>query len=103
VFLATQSGPMLLRHGQPARRFAPNSRRRNTRNGVGARSDGTVVFVLAADVTFYELAMAFRDRLQCTEALYLDGAVSRLYARGVTGPPSSGDAFAALIAVLATD
>jgi uncharacterized protein YigE (DUF2233 family) len=47
--------------------------------------------------------MAFRDRLQCTEALYLDGAVSRLYARGVTGPPSSGDAFAALIAVLAKD
>ena len=43
---------------------------------------------------------AFRDRVRCTDALDLDEVVSRLYARGVTGPPSSGDAFAALIAVL---
>jgi len=34
-------------------------------------------------VTFYRFASLFRDRLDCTDALYLDGSISSLYAPGL--------------------
>jgi uncharacterized protein YigE (DUF2233 family) len=30
-------------------------------------------------VTFYELAIYFRDELRCSDALYLDGVISSLH------------------------
>jgi uncharacterized protein YigE (DUF2233 family) len=83
--IVTQSGPMLVRRGQLARAFPPESRSRLVRNGVGVRADGTVVFAIADQgVTFHAFATAFRDALRCPDALFLDGTISQLY----TGPGS---------------
>jgi len=79
VRLATQSGPLLLRNGVINSALAAGSASRLIRNGVGI-SNGSVVFVISEQpVNFYELAIFFRDELQCQDALYLDGVVSSLY------------------------
>lgn len=79
VRLATQSGPLLVRNGalHPSINAASNSRL--LRNGVGVSGD-TIVFVISEKpVSFYEMAIYFRDELHCLDALYLDGVVSSLY------------------------
>ncbi|HSS21557.1 MAG TPA: phosphodiester glycosidase family protein [Pyrinomonadaceae bacterium] len=79
VRLATQSGPLLLRKGVINPAFDPASTSRLLRNGVGISGD-TIVFVISDQpVNFYEFAVFFRDHLQCSDALYLDGVVSSLY------------------------
>jgi len=81
VSFATQSGPMLVIDGAPHPRFLIDATSRKRRNGVGVRKDGSVVFALSdTPVTFYEFASFFRDDLETPNALYLDGAISRLYA-----------------------
>ena len=76
---ATQSGPMLLHRGQIPDSGAFRSKSRHRRNGVCVTSGSTVAFVISEDkVTFREFAEYFRS-LGCTEALYLDGAISSLW------------------------
>ena len=76
---ATQSGPMLVIKGALHPAFEPNGRSRYRRNGVGVRTDGTVVLAISRDVvSFGAFARLFRDRLNCPDALFLDGAVSAL-------------------------
>ena len=78
---ATQSGPMLVIDGAIHPKFLPHSTSLKRRNGVGVREDGTVVFAISdTAVAFHEFAAFFRDALKCPNALYLDGAISRLYA-----------------------
>lgn len=78
---ATQSGPMLVIDGAIHPKFLPDSTSFKRRNGVGVREDGTVVFAISdTAVTFHQFAAYFRDVLNCPNALYLDGAISRLYA-----------------------
>jgi uncharacterized protein YigE (DUF2233 family) len=98
--LATQSGPMLVRRGALARTFDAASRSRLVRNGVGVRADGTVVFAIAdGGVSFHQFATAFRDALDCENALFLDGTISQLYAGPGTRIPGRGREFAAIFAV----
>jgi uncharacterized protein YigE (DUF2233 family) len=79
VRLATQSGPLLVRHGELHPAFDAASASRLVRNGVGISGD-TIIFVISEQpVNFYELATYFRDELRCPDALYLDGVVSSLY------------------------
>ena len=79
VHLATQSGPLLLRHGVLHPALIPNSDSRKIRNGVGV-SGHTAIFVLSeTPVNFYDFALYFRDVLHCRDALYLDGTVSALH------------------------
>jgi len=81
VQLATQSGPLLLRHGAVHPALIPNSDSRKTRNGVCV-SGATAVFVFAeTPVNFYDFALYFRDVLHCRDALYLDGTVSAIYSK----------------------
>ena len=77
---ATQSGPMLLIDGKVHPRFLPDSTFRNIRNGVGTTEDGkTASFVISdTQVTFYELALFYRDILGLKNALYFDGRISKL-------------------------
>jgi uncharacterized protein YigE (DUF2233 family) len=78
---ATQSGPMLVVDGKIHPKIRRNGTSRNIRNGVGACSGGAVIFAIADEpVTFDAFARLFRDRLGCQNALFLDGAVSSLYA-----------------------
>jgi uncharacterized protein YigE (DUF2233 family) len=78
---ATQSGPMLVRDGAIHPAFRADSRSRLVRNGVGVTPSGHVVFAISdGPVSLHEFATLFRDRLGCSNALYLDGVVSGLHA-----------------------
>jgi uncharacterized protein YigE (DUF2233 family) len=77
---ATQSGPMLVIDGAIHPRFLPDATSLQIRNGVGALPDGRVAFAISNDpVRFHDFATLFRDRLQCRNALFLDGSISSLY------------------------
>jgi uncharacterized protein YigE (DUF2233 family) len=78
---ATQSGPMLVIDGALHPRFQQNGASRFVRNGVGVRDAHTAFFVISqGSVSFGRFARFFRDRLNCNNALFLDGAVSSLWA-----------------------
>jgi uncharacterized protein YigE (DUF2233 family) len=78
---ATQSGPMLVIEGKLHPKFKPGSRSKYRRNGVGILQNGRVaVFALSENrVNLHDFASLFRDHLKTQNALYLDGAISRLY------------------------
>ena len=76
---ATQSGPLLLRHAQIHPSLDPASQSKHIRNGVGIRAQNMVFVISNRPVNFYEFAAFFRDELQCSDALYLDGSISSLY------------------------
>jgi uncharacterized protein YigE (DUF2233 family) len=79
VRLATQSGPLLVRRGAINPAFNPSSKSRLIRNGVGVNGEQAVFVISEQPVTFYELAIYFRDELRCSDALYLDGVISSLH------------------------
>jgi uncharacterized protein YigE (DUF2233 family) len=84
VIFATQSGPLLLYSGQINAALNPQGTSRLIRNGVGIVTSDRVVFAISEDpVSFYEFALLFRDRLNCADALYLDGNVSSLYSKAL--------------------
>ena len=77
---AVQSGPVLLLDGKMHPRFFKESDSYNIRNGVGIDSKGGVVFAISnTPVNFYTFAALFRDKLDCKNALYLDGSISEMY------------------------
>lgn len=78
---ATQSGPMLVIDGEMHPRFAEDGTSRFIRNGVGLLDQHTAYFVISSGfVSFGRFARFFRDELRCRDALFLDGAVSSLWA-----------------------
>jgi uncharacterized protein YigE (DUF2233 family) len=78
---ATQSGPMLVVGGELHPSLNPDGTSVRRRNGVGVGEDGAVYFVISdAAVNFHAFARLFRDELGVPNALYLDGAVSKVYA-----------------------
>jgi uncharacterized protein YigE (DUF2233 family) len=88
---ATQSGPLLVVDGALHPALREGSRSRFIRNGVGVDGDRVVFAISDRPVTLHAFAGLFRDTLKTPNALYLDGAVSRLYApelgRNDTGVP----------------
>ena len=80
--LATQSWSMLVINGRLHPRFDRRGTSLKTRNGVGVRADGKVVFAISqGEVSFDAFARLFRDGLNCPNALFLDGgSASNLYA-----------------------
>ena len=82
--IATQSGPMLVINGAINPKLLRNSNSRKIRNGVGVQDIHRVVFVISNDpVTFGEFAQFFQNELHCSNALYLDGSISSIYAPSV--------------------
>lgn len=76
---ATQSGPMLLVNDKVHSAFRKGSANINIRNGVGILPNGGVVFSISNQpVNFYDFAMHFKE-MGCKNALYLDGAISKMY------------------------
>jgi uncharacterized protein YigE (DUF2233 family) len=100
---AIQSGPQLLSAGKVHPGFA-GSKGMATRSGVGvdARVPGRVHIVLSQDsVRLETFAALFRTQLGCTDALYLDGNVSRLYPPALQGgSPDMGPPFSGFLAVI---
>lgn len=103
--LATQSGPLLVREDVIHPVLQPGSTSRRYRNGVGVSKDGQVVLVcsvLKREVgmsNLYHFAELFRDRLSCPNALYLDGDISYVHIRGLTGPVEETNWFAGILAI----
>ncbi len=80
VRFATQSGPMLLIDGRLHPKISENGESLQVRNAVGVGLDGAAWFAISDEpVSFGRFARLFRDRLAAPDALYLDGAVSRLW------------------------
>lgn len=80
VDAATQSGPMLLIKGALHPAFQNDGPSRLIRNGVGVRGSTKAFFAISEDpVSFGKFARLFRDRLDCSDALYFDGTVSSLW------------------------
>lgn len=88
---ATQSGPILLLNGEINTVFTLGSTNFNIRNGVGVKKNGEVVFAMSKEkVNFYDFALLFKE-LGCTDALYLDGFVSRAYLPSKEWEQTDGD------------
>ncbi|NCA90228.1 MAG: hypothetical protein EOM92_15365 [Gammaproteobacteria bacterium] len=100
VRYAVQSGPMLVIDGALHPRFIPGYESRYVRNGVGVDRAGRVVFAISdGETNFHDFGTLFRDRLDCPNALYLDGQISQMYL-----PPLNHYAFWAwrpLVAIIA--
>ncbi|WP_201618305.1 phosphodiester glycosidase family protein [Psychrobacter urativorans] len=81
-WFATQSGPMLVINNEIHPKFNADGTSAKFRNGAGVCSDGSIQFVNSDEpVTFYQFASLFKDKLQCPNALFLDGGIaSALYA-----------------------
>lgn len=95
---ATQSGPIMLQNRVINMRFDPDSMNVATRNAVCTVSDNQVVLAIARNpITFYDFAVFLRDRLDCVDALYLDGNISRM---SPSFDDDLGPAFGAIIAVV---
>jgi uncharacterized protein YigE (DUF2233 family) len=78
--LATQSGPMLVIDGKLHPKFAADGDSRYIRNAVGIDRRGKAHFVISEEpISFGLIARLFRDRLDCPNALFLDGSVSALW------------------------
>src|SRR5690606_38988654 len=100
---ATQSGPMLVIGGEIHPAFIVDSKDLKPRSGVGV-SGGTQVHLVMSKsyVSFYEFARFFRDRLNCKDALFLDGGLAPgIYAPELkrNDPPAHGG-YGPIIAVV---
>lgn len=99
VAYATQSGPMLVADGVMNAHFKAGSANLHIRNGVGLRPDGQVVFAISREpVNFHDFASWFIAQ-GCTNALYLDGSVSRAFIPN-EGLVQQGGDLGVLIAVI---
>ena len=77
---ATQSGPLLVIGGEVNPSLKPDSRSLYVRNGIGVKSPDEVYIVISeGEVNLHDFASVFKERLQCRDALYLDGCVSQMY------------------------
>lgn len=83
IELGIQSGPMLVIENEIHPAFRDGSKNIHFRNGVGVNSKGEIIFVISNQRTnFYSFASLFRDKLDCQNALYLDGFISEMYIHG---------------------
>lgn len=92
---ATQSGPMLVKNNIINSQFLFNSTNLNIRNGVGISTKWKrpLVIMVISDtkVNFYDFALLFKSILGCDNALYLDGAISKMYVKGEKTRDLSGE------------
>jgi len=96
---ATQSGPMLVHKGKINSSFKAGSANLNIRNGAGVISPTRVMFAISNErVNFYEFAELFKS-FGCTQALYLDGAISQMYLPEAGRTGQQGDGLGPIIAV----
>ncbi|WP_245200414.1 phosphodiester glycosidase family protein [Herbaspirillum sp. LeCh32-8] len=98
VRYATQSGPLMIVNGKINKRFDPDSLNVVVRNAVCLDAAGMVTLAIARNpISFYDFAVFLRDEIKCTDALYLDGSISRMYP---TLEANIGPAFGAMIAIV---
>jgi len=103
--LATQSGPLLVNNNTIHPVLTKDSTSKRYRNGVGVTKDGKIFFacsVLDREIglsNLYNFAALFRDKLECPNALYLDGDISYVYIDDETPPLKETNWFAGIFVV----
>jgi uncharacterized protein YigE (DUF2233 family) len=96
---ATQSGPRLLENGQPVARFADTPLRRTA---ICVAAPRRVFIAVSRDpVSLNDLAALFRDRLGCTDALFLDGGAVQALVAPADGIAMETGRFVGFIAIVA--
>jgi uncharacterized protein YigE (DUF2233 family) len=94
---ATQSGPMLVINGKIHDKFTRASNNKKIRSGVGLLGSKKVVFIISqTEVNFYDFAELFKDIYNCPNALFLDGAISKMYLHDLN-PSETGGYFCTFI------
>ena len=77
---------MLIVNGAINSEFNIGSSNVHIRNAVGITAQGEILFVLSEDpVNFYLLSEFMKTELLCSDALYLDGAVSQAWITSNSG------------------
>jgi len=105
VRIATQSGPLLVWDGKIHPVLTEDSTSVRYRNGVGVTPDGEIIFACSVlDVekgmsNLHNFATLFRDKLNCPDALYLDGDISYIYLKGETPPITKTNWFGGIFVV----
>ena len=100
IQFATQSGPMLLIEGKMHNAFNKNSSNKYIRSGVGIVNSTKVVFAISNEpVNFYDFASLFKEVFYCKDALYLDGAISKMFLPDLHRYDQGGN-FGAMISVV---
>ena len=95
---ATQSGPRLLERGAAVTRFGDVPL---PRTAIGVASPTDVFLVVSEDpVSLNDLAALFRERLDCRDALFLDGGRVQGLAAPAAGVRVEDGPFVGLLAVL---
>jgi uncharacterized protein YigE (DUF2233 family) len=79
ISYATQSGPMLVIDGKRHPVFTEGSLNEKLRSGVAVIDEKHVVFALCDHINFWDFADFFKDYIKSPNALFLDGAVSRMF------------------------
>ena len=101
---ALQSGPLLVHDGTIHPALTPGSANCRLRSGLGVNAEGRVHLAISNGyVNFYDFATLFREALGADDALYLDGAISELYAPGLGRDQWTRQRFATFLAVVAKD
>lgn len=77
---ATQSGPMLVIENKIHPAFVEGSKNIHIRNGVGIDEDGNIILAISNNkINLFDFALFFKEKMNCKNALYLDGFVSKAY------------------------
>lgn len=96
--LATQSGPMLKIDGEIHPKFNWNAKSRKIRSGVGIYN-GLCIFAITRDNSnFYDFASFYTEIFDCKNAIYLDGAISKMYEPELS-PKDVGGNFGPIISI----
>ena len=102
VILALQSGPLLLSGGAVHPAFNEASSNCRLRSGIGIRPDGAIILAISRGaINFHDFSRHFLEELGCTDALYLDGTISSLYAPAANLLRDPGNRYAGILAVTA--
>ncbi len=101
IKIGTQSGPMLVIHGNIHPAFMPLSKNTKLRSGLGLihGNNKKVVFAITeGESNFYNFALIFRDIFNSDNALFLDGTISEMYLHDLN-PHETGGSFGPMISV----
>jgi uncharacterized protein YigE (DUF2233 family) len=72
-------------------KFTQKSVNEKIRSGVGIIYENKIVFSVTQEVeSFYNFSIMLKDLFGCKDALFLDGAISKMYIQGMTNLNYSG-------------
>lgn len=101
IYMAVQSGPVLIHNRKINSRYSPKGSSLNIRNGVCINKEGGVFFIQSLEESnMYDFAKAAQDAFDCENFLYLDGFLSHMQARY---GENKGEQIRPFVSIIATE